>query len=150
MAGLNVAGDVATAYQDVRDDSTSTDWAVFGYDSDLGGGDQNVVRLQATGSDGVDGLVQQLSPGIPAYGFLRVTSGDELSRRPKFVFITWVPSDTKVMRKAKISVHKAFVKDVVQDFACEFTAEHPEELSSDVIMREVRRAGGANYGSSST
>jgi len=95
-------------------------------------------------------MTHQFHSGVPAYGFLRVTSGDELSRRAKFVFISWVPSDTKVMRKAKISVHKAFVKEVVQDFACEFTAEHPEELAAEVIMSGVRRAGGADYGSSST
>jgi len=150
MSSLHVAEDIGHAYHDVRNDSTSTDWAVFGYDSDLGGSEANHVRLQASGSDGVEGMVSQFRSGIPAFGFLRVTSGDEMSRRAKFVFISWVPSDTKVMRKAKISVHKAFVKEVVVDFACEFTAEHMDELTPEVIMSGVRRAGGADYGSSSS
>jgi hypothetical protein len=150
MSALTVDPSVLEAYNDVRDDKTSTDWAVFGYDSDIGGSNQGLVRLQASGSDGINGLRGQLSPGTPAYGFLRVTSGDEMSKRPKFVFITWVPSDTKVMRKARISVHRAFVKEVVQDFACEITAEHLDELNEDVVMTQVQKAGGSNYGNSST
>jgi len=150
MSALTVDPSVLEAYNDVRNDSSSTDWAVFGYDSDMGGSNQGLVKLQSSGSDGIDGLRQQLRPATPAYGFLRVTSGDEMSKRPKFVFITWVPSDTKVMRKARISVHRAFVKEVVQEFAVEITAEHLEELEHDVIMKAVAKAGGSNYGNSST
>jgi len=150
MSALTVDPSVLEAYNDVRNDGTSTDWAVFGYDSDLGGSNQGLVRLQASGSDGISGLKQQFHNGIPAYGFLRVTTGDEMSRRPKFVFITWVPSDTKVMRKARISVHRAFVKEVIQEFACEITAEHMDELDEEHVMKAVIKAGGSNYGNSST
>jgi len=45
---------------------------------------------------------------------------------------------------------QTFVKEVVQEFACEITAEHLEELSDELVMKDVVRAGGSNYGNSST
>jgi len=150
MSSLIVDPSVQEAYDDVRNDNTPTVWAVFGYDSDLGGDNQSLVRLNATGTGSIQEMVGHFQQGVPAYGFLRVTSGDEMSKRPKFVFITWVPTDTKVMRKARISVHRAFVKEVVQEFACEVTAEHHEELDEEHIMHAVKKAGGSDYGSSST
>jgi len=110
------------------------------------------VRLQATGSGSIDDphFQEQLKDGIPAFGFLRVTSGDELSKRTKFVFFTWVPADTKVLRKARISVHRSFVKEVVREFAVELTYETHSEISQENLLAAVRKAGGADYGSATS
>jgi hypothetical protein len=47
------------------------------------------------------------------YGFVRMTSGDELSVRAKFVLITWVGRSVSVVKRAKVSTDKAFVKQVI-------------------------------------
>jgi hypothetical protein len=41
-------------------------------------------------------------------------SNDELYVRTKFIFVTWIGSDVKVMRKAKLSVHVSDVKRVLR------------------------------------
>ena len=41
-------------------------------------------------------------------------TGDELSKRSKFVFVTWIGPNVSVMKKAKMGTDKAFVKEVIQ------------------------------------
>ena len=48
------------------------------------------------------------------YGFVRIETGDELSKRAKFAFITWIGESVSSMQKAKVSTDKASVKQVVQ------------------------------------
>ena len=37
-----------------------------------------------------------------------------MSKRSKFVMVTWVGSNVSVMKKAKMSTDKALVKDIIQ------------------------------------
>ena len=46
------------------------------------------------------------------YAYVRFETGDEMSRRAKFAFITWIGPSVSVLRKAKVSTDKAFVKAV--------------------------------------
>ena len=41
---------------------------------------------------------------------MRFETGDEMSRRAKFAFITWIGSSVSPLKKAKVSTDKAFVK----------------------------------------
>lgn len=41
-------------------------------------------------------------------------TGDELSKRSKFIFVTWVGPSVSVMKKAKMSTDKALMKDILQ------------------------------------
>jgi hypothetical protein len=41
-------------------------------------------------------------------------TGDEMSKRSKFVFVTWVGPSVSVMKKAKMSTDKALMKDIIQ------------------------------------
>jgi len=104
---------LAEAYQDVRNDSTPTNWFVGGYD-----GPAKIV-FQAKGSDGFSGFADALKDNECQYGFVRFTTGDEESKRAKFVFISWAGPSSKALARAKMSVHKANVKDVLRDFAVE-------------------------------
>jgi len=49
-----------------------------------------------------------------AFAFIRMTVGDEMSRRPKFVMITWIGPEVGPMKRAKVSTDKAFVKQIFQ------------------------------------
>lgn len=51
-----------------------------------------------------------------------VVGNDELSRRAKFLLVSWCGSDVKVMRRGKLSVHVADVKSVIKSFAVEIGA----------------------------
>ena len=41
-------------------------------------------------------------------------TGDEMSKRAKFVLVTWVGQNVSVMKKAKMSTDKALLKDIIQ------------------------------------
>ena len=46
------------------------------------------------------------------YAYVRFETGDEMSRRAKFAFITWIGPAVSVLKKGKVSTDKAFVKQV--------------------------------------
>lgn len=48
-----------------------------------------------------------------AYAYVRFETGDEMSRRKKFAFITWIGPSVSPLKKAKVSTDKAFVKKIV-------------------------------------
>lgn len=48
-----------------------------------------------------------------AYGYVRFDTGDEMSRRAKFAFITWIGPTVSPLKKAKVSTDKAFVKAIL-------------------------------------
>merc|ERR1712098_122275 len=130
-----------SAYEDVRSDKSETNWAVFGYDSS-----GKRLEVTATGNGGIGELVGALRDDAVQYGFIAVTTGDSESIRKKFVFLSWGGPSASVMKKAKISVHKADVKRVVRDFAVEIHGTERSDFDEETIMRTVRKAGGADYG----
>jgi len=130
------------AYTDVRSDANPTSWAVFGYDG-------NKIVVQATGSGGYHEFKGQFQDSQCQFGFVRVNTGDNESKRAKFVFVSWVGTGVSPLKRAKVSVHKANVKEVVRDYACEVHAENHEELEESAVMDKVIKSGGANYGTGS-
>lgn len=48
------------------------------------------------------------------FGFIRITTGDAMSKRAKFTLITWVGKNISGLQLGKISTDKAIVKDIVQ------------------------------------
>lgn len=79
------------------------------------------------------------------FAFVRVTTGDAMSKRSKFTLITWIGENITGLQRAKISTDKALVKDVVQNYAKEFLLSDPKDLEEDYIREELKKAGGANY-----
>lgn len=49
---------------------------------------------------------------IDDYTF-RLEMGDEMSKRKKFIFVTWIGPDVSVIQRAKMSTDKAIIKDVL-------------------------------------
>jgi hypothetical protein len=47
------------------------------------------------------------------FGFLRVFTGDELSKRAKFAFVAWIGSSVSALKRAKCSIDKSLVKEIV-------------------------------------
>lgn len=39
--------------------------------------------------------------------------GDEMSKRKKFLFVTWVGPNVSVINRAKMSTDKAIIKDII-------------------------------------
>ena len=136
----SIDGSVAAAYEDVRSDSTPTNWAKLVY------ADGNKITVGATGSGGLEEFAQQFGDDTEvAFGYARVITGDEESKRAKFLFVAWTGDHAGIMKKAKMSVHKANVKEVVREFAIETLASSADDLEPSALKAAVIKAGGANY-----
>eukprot|EP01134_Creolimax_fragrantissima_P000946 CFRG0946T1 len=139
MAVLADRQAIATAYEDVRNDGTESEWMFLAYD------DANMVFLESTGT-GYDELLTKFNDDNRGYAFVRVETGDELSKRAKFALITWIGDNVSALKKAKVSIQKAEVKSVVKSFAAEILANDKGDASFKVVEDVLRKAGGANYG----
>ncbi|XP_056621688.1 coactosin-like protein [Triplophysa dalaica] len=125
------------AYNLVRDDNSDISWAAFKYDGSTivpagHGPDYEEFKSLCTDDDRL-------------FGFVRITTGDAMSKRVKFTLITWIGENISGLQRAKISTDKTLVKDIVQNFAKEFMISDPRELEEDYLRNELKKAGGANY-----
>lgn len=98
------------------------------------------------------------------YGYVRFETGDEMSRRSKFAFITWIGPGVSPLKKAKVSTDKAFVKAIwpvshsyfkyiatsthidMQIFGKEILADEKSEVKQEKIQKILEAASGAAYG----
>lgn len=56
---------------------------------------------------------EQFSDNERAFGYIRMQTGDEMSKRQKFLFVTWVGPQVSVIQRAKMSTDKSMVKNVL-------------------------------------
>lgn len=73
------------------------------------------------------------------------TAAARYSQRVKFVLVPWCGESVGVMRKAKLGVQIADVKNILRNFHIEVPASTTHDLEENDIMTRLRRAGGANY-----
>ncbi|KAI1890053.1 hypothetical protein AGOR_G00169260 [Albula goreensis] len=125
------------AYNLVRDDNTDINWAAFKYDGSM-------IVPGGQGTE-YEEFKQLCKDDERLFGFVRITTGDAMSKRAKFTLITWIGENVSGLQRAKISTDKSLVKDIVQNFAKEFMVSDIRELEEDYIREELKKAGGANY-----
>jgi len=130
---------IRDAYNQVMDDHTETNWAVFKFD------ESNRLVVSGTGED-VSVFKGQFGPDDKGFGYVKIQTGDEMSKRSRFVLVTWVGVNISVMKKAKMSTDKLVVKEIIQNLSVEIQTENAHELSYDHLKSEVDKAGGARYG----
>lgn len=62
-------------------------------------------------------LIDQMNRFLFAFAIAfiveRMQSGDEMSKRTKFVFITWLGTNVSTMKRARLSSDKALVKEII-------------------------------------
>eukprot|EP00794_Sanderia_malayensis_P018789 gene18789-20680_t len=131
---------IQKGYQDVRDDVSDTIWASFQYKED-----GKAIEFGKTGTD-FDSLLENFTDDNRMYAYLRLVVGDEMSKRVKFVFITWIGMNNSPLKKAKVSTDKAFIKNVCSNFAVEVLASEKDELKESNLKQLCINAGGAAYG----
>jgi len=133
---------IEEAYLDVRSDKSDTNWLLLDYEGDR----SDKLVLTQSGSGGLDQLREVLEDARASFAYVRVSySNDKESQREKFILITWIGKDTKVMRKAKVSVHAADVKTALKVYSLEIPARERDDLKEEPIVVKLRKAGGASY-----
>lgn len=102
--------EIREAYEDVRSNG-DTEWATFKFDS-------THIVVDRKGS-GFDEFKHQFNDNERAFGYIKIQMGDEMSKRQKFLFVTWIGPEVSVMQRAKMSTDKSIIKDVVNvSFDC--------------------------------
>ncbi|KAM0750912.1 ADF-like domain-containing protein [Meredithblackwellia eburnea MCA 4105] len=136
------APEIASAYEDVRNDKTDTKWLLLDYESEK----SDTLKLTATGTGGLEELKTHLSDDRASFAYARIEySNDKESQRSKFILITYIGSNVRVMRKAKLSVHAANVKEVLRAYSIDVPASSLDDLDEGPIVVRLRKAGGASY-----
>jgi len=126
------------AYNEVMADNNNIEWAAFTFaDNKLGVAAKGVDFAEFKSHFGADDR---------GFGYIKITTGDEMSKRSKFVFCTWVGPNVSVMKKAKMSTDKALLKDIITNLSVELLVETAGEFTLEHFKTEVDKAGGARYG----
>jgi hypothetical protein len=141
MSGLDAA-EISNAYDAVRSDKEPTNWLLISYAAATG----NQLTLTQTGEGGIEEMAKSLDDAQVQYGYVRVEyANDAESKRVKFVLVVWIGENTKVMRKARVSVESGDVKRVLSHHSIAVTASDRGELEEKDVVTRLRKAGGADY-----
>ncbi|GAA6024175.1 hypothetical protein JCM8202_003523 [Rhodotorula sphaerocarpa] len=136
------SSEIREAYEKVRSDKDDTTYLVLDYDGDK----SDKLVLTETGTGGLDELKSKFKNDHASFAYIRVKySNDAESVREKFVLITWIGPEVRVMRKAKLSVHATDVKKVLAAYSIDVAASSPDDLAEEPIVKRLRQAGGASY-----
>lgn len=93
--------------QEVRNDSSSTNWTLLGYN------DAKAIVLEGKGTGGHAELVARLQPEKVQYALLRVSDVIDGHTTVKFVFIQWVGEKVKATFRALTATHKGEITELV-------------------------------------
>lgn len=79
------------------------------------------IVCTATGED-FDEFKGHFTDDERGFGYIRIQMGDEMSKRRKFVFLTWIGPEVGVLKRAKMSCDKAVIKEVINvSNSCDIT-----------------------------
>ncbi|AEO61245.1 hypothetical protein MYCTH_2316418 [Thermothelomyces thermophilus ATCC 42464] len=141
MSGAD-SPEILAAYDAVRSDKDETNWLLISYVGETG----NKLVLSKTGTGGLAELAGELDDGQVQYAYVRVEyANDAESKRIKFVLIVWIGRNTKIMRKARVSIEAGAVKKVLSHYSVQVDADDKRDLDTDEIVAKLRKAGGADY-----
>lgn len=141
MSGLG-APEISNAYEAVRSDKDPTNWLLISYAASSG----SQLKLSRTGSGGIAELAATLDDSEVQYGYVRVEyANDAESTRVKFAVIVWIGDNTKVMRKARVSIESGDVKRALPHHSLAVTASDRADLDEKELVARLRKAGGADY-----
>ena len=132
---------IREAYEEVRKDDNETNWMLISYAE----GSDKVWSLVGKGEGGLEELKEKLNENFRGFGYLRCITGDDLSKRAKFVFITYCGEKVRLIHRTKLTVHKADVLRVIEQVSISVDASTLDELTEEDIQARLFKAGGAHY-----
>ncbi|XP_041749917.1 drebrin isoform X1 [Coregonus clupeaformis] len=96
-----------TAYQDVINETSSTDWALYSYE-----GNTNDLTLASSGAGGLPEITVTFDNGRVMYGFCSLK--EPTAALPRYVLINWVGEDVPDARKCQCASHVANIAEFFQ------------------------------------
>jgi len=127
------------ALADVRSDSSSTNWALFTYESPK----STKIILVGKGEGGANELASNLQDDMVGYGLIRRQDKIDDSVTVKFAFVMFSGENVNRMQKARISVHTGSVKKFIGQYHVDIVTSDKSEISDDAIASKIRDASGS-------
>ncbi|XP_070412056.1 drebrin isoform X2 [Nothobranchius furzeri] len=120
-----------TAYQDVIDETSDTDWAVYTYEDD----DSNDLKLASSGGGGLAEITLTFDNGRVMYGFCSLK--EATAALPRYILINWVGEDVPDARKCACASHVATVADFFQGVEVIINASSLEDIDPMAIGQRL-------------
>ncbi|XP_061818642.1 drebrin isoform X5 [Nerophis lumbriciformis] len=119
-----------TAYQDVIDETSDTDWALYAYDDD-----SNDLTLASSGGGGLAEITLSFDNGRVMYGFCSVKEPN--AALPRYILINWVGEDVPDARKCACASHVATIADFFQGVAVIINASSLDDIDPSAIGQRL-------------
>ncbi|XP_062261895.1 drebrin isoform X2 [Platichthys flesus] len=124
-----------TAYQDVIDESSATDWALFTYEDE-----SNDLTLFASGvGGGLPEITLTFDHGKVMYGFCSLK--EPSAALPRYILINWVGEDVPDARKCACASHVATVAEFLQGVDVIINASSLEDIDPSAIGQRLTNGG---------
>ncbi|XP_078508886.1 drebrin isoform X3 [Lissotriton helveticus] len=118
------------AYQDVIQEKTPTDWALYTYD-----GDSDDLTLSSSGGGGLPDLSSHFENQKVMYGFCSVK--DPQATLPRYVLVNWVGEDVPDARKCACASHVAKIAEFFQGVDIIVNASSVEDIEPGAIGQRL-------------
>ncbi|KAM4545063.1 drebrin isoform 4-T4 [Odontesthes bonariensis] len=119
-----------TAYQDVIDETSDTDWALYTYEDD-----SNDLTLASSGGGGLAEITLTFDNGSVMYGFCSLK--EPTAALPRYIFINWVGEDVPDARKCACASHVATIADFFQGVEVIINASSLEDIDPMAIGQRL-------------
>ncbi|XP_029303850.1 drebrin isoform X7 [Cottoperca gobio] len=127
--------DLLTAYQDVIDETSDTDWALYAYEDE-----SDDLILASSGGGGLAEITLTFDSARVMYGFCSLK--DPAAALPRYILINWVGDDVPDARKCACASHVATIANFLQvspDMGVEVTinASSLEDIDASAIGQRL-------------
>ncbi|KAL3042509.1 hypothetical protein OYC64_020440 [Pagothenia borchgrevinki] len=122
--------DLLTAYQDVIDETSDTDWALYTYEDE-----SDDLKLASSGGDGLAGITLTFDSARVMYGFCSLK--EPAAALPRYILINWVGDDVADARKCACASHVATIANFLQGVELTVNASSLEDIEPSAIGQRL-------------
>uniref|UniRef100_A0A3P8Y2A6 Drebrin n=1 Tax=Esox lucius TaxID=8010 RepID=A0A3P8Y2A6_ESOLU len=119
-----------TAYQDVINETSSTDWALYTYE-----GNSNDLTVASSGAGGLPEITVTFDNGRVMYGFCSLK--EPTAALPRYVLINWVGEDVPDARKCQCASHVANIAEFFQGVNIIINASTMDDIEPSAIGQRL-------------
>lgn len=119
-----------TAYQDVINETSSTDWALYAYEDN-----SNDLTLASSGAGGLPEITVTFDNGRVMYGFCSLK--EPTASLPRYVLINWVGEDVPDARKCQCASHVANIAEFFQGVNIIINASTMDDIEPSAIGQRL-------------
>ncbi|XP_029303845.1 drebrin isoform X2 [Cottoperca gobio] len=122
--------DLLTAYQDVIDETSDTDWALYAYEDE-----SDDLILASSGGGGLAEITLTFDSARVMYGFCSLK--DPAAALPRYILINWVGDDVPDARKCACASHVATIANFLQGVEVTINASSLEDIDASAIGQRL-------------